>query len=276
MTNIPVNTSTPNILDLVEYFKHNQNKPAWFLGLMKILIICVVCTSTYYFPKLGWWAADTGISLFGYKQFSIGWDIVHHTVQMLPPLLIMLLCISRVPLAVWGITFRPWKQNRALILKFCIGFLICFPLGKGVFLFLSGSEWVLDFDPQLKSAWSVIAFRLVLPGISEELLFRAFPMTLLLMTWKAEVSLGTLEIPVAGIITALLFAVAHVGFDLVPFQITYYNSGQLFFALIFGMAYATVFYKTKSILVPICMHNCIDGVGTLIDFVARYLGSIAM
>ena len=88
-----------------------------------------------------------------------------------------------------------------------------------------------------------------------------------MIAWKGVVKLGKVRIPLAGIIAALIFVMAHIGLDLFPLQILYFNTGQLIFAFIFGIFYSILFYETKSILAPIITHNIVDGIGTLIDYV---------
>lgn len=235
-------------------------------SLLKILTLLVAVSSAFFFPKLGWWAADYFGFLFGYKQFSISWDIIHHIVQVLPVILIMLLPIFKMSLSEWGINNIEKGKNKQLIINFFLGFIVFFTIGKFIYMWLNGWPWILDFDQDVKSAWSVILFRLIMPGLSEELLFRAYVMTILIIAWKKVIHIGRINLPVAGIISALIFVMAHIGFSLFPFQIIYFNTGQLIFSFIFGIFYAIIFYETKSILVPIVTHNIVDGIGTLIDY----------
>ncbi len=138
--------------------------------------------------------------------------------------------------------------------------------GKLLYLWINNWPWILDTDPGLKSIHSVILFRLIMPGISEELLFRAYLMGILMIAWKEVLTLGNIELPIAGVIAALLFTAAHLGISFNPLAIIHANPGQLLFAFIFGIVYAILFYRTRSILVPIVIHNVIDGLGTLIDY----------
>jgi uncharacterized protein len=234
--------------------------------LLRAITLLAAIGSAWLFPQLGWWAADYLGGIAGYRQFSIWWDIIHHVVQMLPALVIMLLPIGGRRPAHWGFSLQHAAQIRKTITSFTLGFLIFFTLGKLLYLWINNWPWILDTDPGLKSIQSVILFRLILPGISEEILFRAYLMGILMIAWKEVLPLGNLELPVAGIIAALLFTAAHLGISFNPFEVIYANPGQLAFAFIFGIVYAILFYRTRSILVPIVIHNVIDGLGTLIDY----------
>jgi membrane protease YdiL (CAAX protease family) len=238
---------------------------------MKIATLVVALVATFLFPKLGWWAADTLAYRVGYRQFSVSWDIVHHVGQMLPPLLIMLLASPKRHLSGWGFSIGEKQRNFLIIGRFLIGFIICFTLGKLLYLWLNGWPEILDFDQKGSSPLAIIIFRMVMPGLSEELLFRAFIMTILMAGWRGVVPIGKVHLPIAGILSALLFTLAHVGYSLDPLSITYMDPGQLLFAFLFGMFYAVAYYETKSILVPIITHNIIDGVGTLIDYLLTLL-----
>lgn len=235
--------------------------------LKKTVTLCIAFGSAVYIPKVGWDVADTLMVIFNYTQFSVGWDLVHHTVQALLPLLIIAVFgTRRKNWSDWGFNVREKENIKFLISRFIIGFIVFFTIGKILYIWLSDWPMILDFEEKESPAWEIILFRLTMPGLSEEFLFRSFIMTILMMAWKGVIQIGKVHIPIAGLISACLFAVAHIGFTMYPLQITYYNPLQLVFAFLFGIYYAIVFYETKSIVVPIITHNCIDGVGTLIDY----------
>jgi membrane protease YdiL (CAAX protease family) len=79
--------------------------------------------------------------------------------------------------------------------------------------------------------------------------------TILALSWKNKVKLGKTEFTAAGTIATLLFAFAHISLNIFPFQIYQFNILQLVFAFGLGLLYAVVFQKTKSLLIPILLHN---------------------
>lgn len=237
----------------------------------KLLILFVAIISTFLFPKIGWFFADLLSYKFGFKQFSLFWDVIHHLVQVIPVLIIISLPIFKKSYSDWGFNNKNKELNKKIIIKFSLGFIFFFIIGKSIFLLIYKPQSILDFNPSLKSIWQVILFRFIFPGLSEEILFRSYLITLLMISWKKIYSFKTIEIPLAGIIAAILFSMAHIGINFYPFKVTYYDPIQLFFAFSFGIFYSIIFYKTKSIIAPIVTHNIIDGGSTLIDFLFSIL-----
>ena len=78
--------------------------------------------------------------------------------------------------------------------------------------------------------------------------------------------IGIWEIPTSGIVAAILFTLAHIGFTFSQFAITYFDPLQLFGAFGFGLFFAIIFHRTGSLLGPIILH----GYSNLILNVARY------
>lgn len=232
----------------------------------KLFILFIAIISTFIFPKIGWFFADLLSNKYGYKQFSFFWDVIHHLVQIIPVFIIISLPIFKKSYSDWGLNNKNKELSKTIIIKFALGFLVFFIIGKSLFLLIYKPQSILDFNPSLKSIWQVIIFRFIFPGLSEEILFRSYLITLLMISWKKIYTFNTIEIPFAGIIAAILFSIAHIGISLYPFKITYYDPIQLFFAFSFGIYYSVIFYKTKSIIAPIITHNIIDGGSTLIDF----------
>ena len=112
-------------------------------------------------------------------------------------------------------------------------------------------------------------FMFLMPGISEEALFRGFVMVIIGQSWKGIIDIGKLAVPVSGLIAALIFTYAHISYTISPFSVSY-NLVQLFFAFALGIFYAIVFHKTKSLLCSVLSHSASDG----LSFVIIYLLSI--
>jgi membrane protease YdiL (CAAX protease family) len=99
-----------------------------------------------------------------------------------------------------------------------------------------------------------------LVGIGEEPLFRGMVMTVLGKYMRGMHRIGNWEIPSSGIVAAVLFMLAHVGFTFSPFAITHFSLLQQFTALGLGLYYAYLFHRTGSLLGPILVHNFSDGI----------------
>ena len=69
-----------------------------------------------------------------------------------------------------------------------------------------------------------------------------------------------LAFALAGIVAALVFTLAHVGFRLAPFELFHLVPLQLVQALVLGVFYSWAYHRTGSLLAPIVAHNFSDGV----------------
>lgn len=85
-----------------------------------------------------------------------------------------------------------------------------------------------------------------LSGPSEEILFRALPITLFIMLFGRSVKLK-LGISLEVVLAALLFAFAHMDSPRIDFQIYY--------AFVLGIAYGVAYQKSGSIFYPMLMHS---------------------
>ena len=102
-------------------------------------------------------------------------------------------------------------------------------------------------------------------GPTEEVLFRSLLVTYLAATMPGKLRLMGYEMNGAGIVVALIFALAHFGsFFSDPFWLA---SGQFLYAFALGVLYAYWLEKSKSVLAPIVGHNVSDGVEYALLFV---------
>jgi membrane protease YdiL (CAAX protease family) len=97
------------------------------------------------------------------------------------------------------------------------------------------------------------SFEGVFAGPSEEVLFRGLLVTYLTQAMPGRVSFRGYAMNGAGIVVAVLFALAHFGnFFTEPFLSAL---GQQFYAVALGVLYAYWFEKSRSLLAPIVGHN---------------------
>jgi uncharacterized protein len=97
-----------------------------------------------------------------------------------------------------------------------------------------------------------LGFQLLLSGPSEELIFRAFAITMLGLYVKGGLFNGTLSY--ANILAALIFALAHVGITFAPLSLSY-DPFQLVYASALGLAYGAAYEQSKSMVYPMMMHS---------------------
>lgn len=108
------------------------------------------------------------------------------------------------------------------------------------------------------NVWGWAGFEGVYVGPTEEIPFRALLVTYLATAMPGKLYIGRFNMNWAGIIVALLFALAHIE--------TFWTSNwvgasvQQVYALAWGIAYAYWLEKSKSIVAPIIAHNISDGI----------------
>ncbi|HEY5592072.1 MAG TPA: type II CAAX endopeptidase family protein [Paludibacter sp.] len=196
------------------------------------------------------------------------WSWIHHIIQLLLALFAMLI-YPKVKFKDWGFNLKNSKLSLSLFLKFSLGWFVLYTIGAFITIKMSNQTSVFPFQLTTRNVLGYSGFMFLMPGLSEETLFRGFVMVVLGQSWKRILSIGKIAVPVSGLIAALIFTYAHISYTLFPLKI-YFSLGQLIFSFVLGVFYAIIFFKTKSLLGPILCHNISDGLG----FVIIYLLSI--
>jgi len=123
---------------------------------------------------------------------------------------------------------------------------------------------ILQFKPPADKPYPLTALNIagwfsfegIFVGPSEEVLFRGLLVTYLTRAMPGKIGLRRYEMNGAGVVVAVLFALAHFGnFFTEP---VYVAVGQQFYALALGILYAFWFEKSRSLLAPIVGHNVSD------------------
>jgi len=178
----------------------------------------------------------------------------HHLVQLLLALACIAL-LSRGKFSQYGLNFNNAKSSWRILGVFC---LVCSVL---VFIFnvapplFTHTRPTFDYAITSTNMIGWLSFEWVFVGISEEIVFRGLIQTYLSRTWRGVVTIGRLSIPTAGIVTTIIFCLAHIGIFHWHFD---WSQQVLAFGL--GIYYSTVYYRTKSLLNPILAHNFSDGI----------------
>jgi membrane protease YdiL (CAAX protease family) len=198
----------------------------------------------------------TDIFLAG--SFGYIWLSVHHVIQIIMAVLIMALPWWRRSLSDWGFNLKNVDLTFRIILKFTIGWVIFSTLFIVAQQWLSGWPKLLEFRLNASNILIYLFFEFIIVGISEEIVFRGLVYGTLYPFFSKKIKIG-FTISYAGIITAVFFAVAHIGYQFFPFAITSFAPMQVFMALALGLFYAVLREKTGSLLGPILAHNISDG-----------------
>ena len=186
---------------------------------------------------------------------------VHHIVQAAIALVIIFIITKTKKVS---FRLKPIK-NSAGIKYTCIFTAVIF-----VYVVISyfvgtktGSVVPYAFELNRRNCLGDLMFQLLLSGPSEEILFRALPITVLGMINKD----GKKKEWAAILISALLFGIAHIGWSINPFSISF-SWFQVVYAAVLGIAYGITYVKSESIIYPMIMHSMsnviMDGVGFLV------------
>ena len=225
------------------------------LDLVLALFLCL------FLPRLA-----THISNRIFLFASTLWNFSHHILQMFFALIIMNFPLWSRSLTEWGFNTHESEYTIKILKQFTAGFIIFLPIGTIITQVLSGWPWILTFPATWRDFLVNLRFSVTMPGLSEEILFRALCMGILAKTWRRSVTISGIRLSHPNIIAAIIFALAHVGFTVFPFRVIYFNSMQLVFAVGLGLLYGYVYDKTGSLLGPILLHNISDGVAVTTYF----------
>jgi uncharacterized protein len=179
-----------------------------------------------------------------------------HAAQLLYALLAISL-LRRFYAGDYGLRLPPEKSY--------VGWAIFWGLVFGV-LMTAVDYWpqILQMKPPADKPYPLTAFNMagwfsfegIFVGPSEEVLFRGLLVTYLARAMPGSVSLGRYTMNGAGIVVAVLFAIAHMGnFFVEPFAMAF---GQQIYAFVLGILYAYWYEKSRSLLAPVIGHNVSD------------------
>jgi len=237
----------------------------------KYIILLIVLIIIELTTRFAVYIADIFLPFFSFidpeKVFM--WGILHHIFQLIIPLLIIFLLFRNLKKV--GFQFGDVNKGKKFIIYFSL-------VWVGIYAIITIYNIIMQNIPQtyydvtnLRNLFGELFFRGFIVGFSEEIVFRVFPITLLLLAgWKKEFSIFKWNITSAGIISTIIFAYAHIGYNFHPFIVYHFNILQIFTAFGLGLFYAIVYKETKSIYYPIIIHSISD----LIPVISLFIISI--
>ena len=172
---------------------------------------------------------------------------VHHIVQMLIALLVIFIIHKTRKL---NFNLNPKFSKTGILYTAIFSFVILIYVLISYIIGYSNSAIApYGYDLNAVNILGTLGFQLLLSGTSEEILFRALPITVIgnLTNSKSKNVLGIL-------VASVLFSIAHIQWSLVPFTISF-DLFQLVYAFILGIAYGVTYIKSKSIIYPMIMHG---------------------
>lgn len=198
---------------------------------------------------------------------------IHHIFQGLISLLIMYVIslLRQISLADFGLTNNQWKYSLKRVIQFALVWWII-QLSVGFYMMSNGTVADLfSFELTVKNYLGYFLFQILLSGTSEELLYRALLIGLLLFLGNQAGFSKKLNIALAVMISMIAFIIGHVSYTIFPFAILSYNVLQLLTVVIFGGFYTYLFIKTKSIFGPILAHNVLNGIIVLSSLILTFV-----
>lgn len=113
---------------------------------------------------------------------------------------------------------------------------------------------VYAYPLSVRNVLGNLGFQLLICGQSEEIVYRALPVPLLLAVFGRSIRINE-DISLEVVLVALLFAAAHVSWSGFPDSMREWNLFPLLYAFAMGVLNGAVYQKTRSILYPMAMHS---------------------
>lgn len=231
------------------------------LALFVLLAAIVLFAVQTVFALLGVRIAN----LFSYWSFdpdgAFAWISVHHIVQG---------ALALVLMGILALAFRldfklglgDKRAGMRIVLWYTV-ILAAFELVRWFGGNALSDPNLFDYPVNPRNVLGVLGFQLLLSGTSEELLFRALPVTLLLLLTQKTFRLfrRRVQLPLSVIIAGVIFAMAHFSWTTNPFQL-HFDVEQLLFAFVLGTIQGWAYVKTGSIVYPMMMHGIYNTLNT--------------
>ncbi|HOI63801.1 MAG TPA: CPBP family intramembrane metalloprotease [Mesotoga sp.] len=176
---------------------------------------------------------------------------IHHIVQMVLALIIITVLGKLLKIDFY---LKPGDVARGK--KYLITFTSIFALiavALHVFMYINNQLPVYTFPLDKRNVLGTLGFQLLISGTSEEIVFRALPVTMLVYAFGKSIPVKghvTLEV----ILASILFSLAHTKWSLMPFKFEM-DTFQIVYSFILGTIQGVVYQKSKSIVYPMLMHN---------------------
>lgn len=218
-------------------------------GFLALILLSIV---QFFSGKLGWTVAD----LFSYDSVDPNGLFarlsVHHLSQMLIVLAIIL--IIRIVIRVdFGFHLGDRKTGMRFFLIFT-GAIAVIALVYHILMYVIDQPITYAYSLTRRNVLGTLGFQLLLSGPSEEILYRALPVTLLVYVFGKNIHINR-DITLEVVLASLLFTAAHIKWTVSPFSITELNLFGLVYAFAMGILNGFVYQKSRSILYPILMHS---------------------
>jgi membrane protease YdiL (CAAX protease family) len=226
-------------------------KPEYNRNLFGIIVFVLLLVAQICLGKVGHFFAN----MFSYQQID-PYDIfagisIHHAIQMIITLIAIILLSKLLQIDFYVKLGDVSKGIKCLTLFTAVFAVISVALH--ILMYVNDQLPMYDFPLERRNILGTLGFQLFLSGSSEEIVFRAFPITMLIYAFGNSNSIKgkiTLEV----ILASVLFSFAHINWSLSPFVFDV-DFFRIFYAFVLGIIQGVVYQRSKSILYPILMHS---------------------
>jgi len=226
------------------------------ININKLLYGGLALIALYLFQvmagKSGWAFAD----LFNYDLHDpdhlFARLSVHHIIQMLIAIAVMLI-LKKLIETDFGFQLGDHKKGMRYFLLFT-GAIAVIALVYHILMYVIEQPITYAYSLTRRNVLGTLGFQLLLSGPSEEILYRALPVTLLVYVFGKNIHINR-DITLEVVLASLLFTAAHIKWTVSPFSITELNLFGLVYAFAMGILNGFVYQKSRSILYPILMHS---------------------
>lgn len=226
--------------------EQKHNRVLWGIVVFVLLFLLQV-----FLGKTGYFIAD----MIPYRQID-PYDVfagisIHHAVQMI---------IALVLIAVLGkllkVNFYFQLGNVKRGIKYLVIFTAAFAVISivvHILMYVNNQLPSYAFPLDRRNILGTLGFQLFLSGPSEEVVYRALPITILIYAFGKSIPIKN-NITLEVILAAVLFAFAHTNWSLSPFvfEVDYF---RVFYAFVLGTIQGVVYQRSESILYPMLMHS---------------------
>ena len=232
------------------------------IGVLWMGVFCMLAVVTEGINKLSFHIADKGWHIYKIidKDNAFAHITVHHIIQgALALFLIGLLArFMKLELKYFGLTKINMAKSVKWGLRFGLAWFLIQILG-GLIILLNTDEGVaLHLPLTVKNYAAYLSFQLFLSGPSEELLYRALCIPLLMYIGeKAGFGKSYNAILAIGA-TCIYFIIGHISYSIIPFAIVNFNILQILTVLIAGICYGLILVKTKNVFGCMLAHSLLN------------------
>lgn len=234
--------------------------------LKSFLWVLFLATLLLAVPRL----AGVVAGLFDYSSIdpdrTFAWVSVRHSLQAVV-FIIFMAWLGRFRSLKFGFAWGNKESGRRYLLAFSVIFGAYTVVMYAIFV-LTGAYQPFGQPLTATSILGQLVFQLLLSGPSEELIFRAFAMTMIAPAIKGRIFMG--KVSAVNIIAAVIFGLAHIRISFAPFAVNY-QLPQVLYATALGVIYGDCYEKTESIYYPMIMHSYTNvvmvGVGIVLSFI---------